>query len=153
MERIGEDVGRALRRFGVQGAMSAITTAWPTAVGPEIARNAWPSRVSRDGVLQVNTSTSAWSFELTHLAADVLERLSGALGKDAPAALRFAPGPVPEPSADLDPPRHGARIEPTAATSAEAAAIVAQIDDEELRERVARAAALSLEAARSDRHF
>ncbi len=153
MKRIGEDVGRELRRFGAHGAMPAITTAWPGAVGPEIARNAWPSRISRDGVLHVNTSTSAWSFELTHLAADVLERLGTALGEDAPAALRFAPGPVPEPSAALEPPRAVARIEPTAATTAEAAAIAAQIEDEELREHVARAAALSLEGARSDRRF
>jgi hypothetical protein len=36
---------------------------------------------------------------------------------------------------------------------AEARELVAEMEDEELRERVARAAALSLEAARADRRF
>jgi hypothetical protein len=153
MDRIGEDIDRELRRFGAHGVMPAITTAWPSAVGPDIARNAWPARMSRDRVLHVHTSTSAWSFELSNLAAHVLERLAEALGDDVPRGLRFAPGPIPEPAPEPAPGRPGTHVEPTATTAAEAAALAAEIDDDELRDRVARAAALSLECARSDRRF
>ena len=70
--------------------MPAIVAAWPAAVGEEVARNSWPARISRDGVLHVNTSSSAWAFELTQLAAVVLEQLAGALedGRAERAPLR-----------------------------------------------------------------
>jgi hypothetical protein len=51
MERLGDDVRGALRGVGVPdaGALARVTTAWPTAVGPAIARAAWPLRITRDG--------------------------------------------------------------------------------------------------------
>ena len=153
MERIGSSVDRELRRFGAHGAMPAIVAAWPEAVGPEIARNAWPARVARDGVLHVHTSSSAWSFELTQLTAAVLGHLAAALGEDVPRGLRFAPGPIPEPPSEVEPTPLRTALEPTAETVARAAELTAPIADEELRERVSRAAALSLERARSDRRF
>jgi hypothetical protein len=122
-------------------------------VGEEVARNAWPARISREGVLQVNTSSSAWAFELTQLAAAVLEQLAAGLGEAAPRGLRFAPGHLPEPAiapADEPAPR---RAEPSPEQLAEARELASQIADEELRERVANAAALSLAAARADRRF
>ena len=97
MERLGDSLDRELRRFGTTGSMPAIVAAWPEAVGEEVARNAWPARISRDGVLHVNTSSSAWSFELTQLAAVVLEQLAARLDDVAPKGLRFAPGHLPEP--------------------------------------------------------
>ena len=100
MERLGDSLGQELRRFGATGSMPAIVAAWPAAVGDEVARNAWPARISRDGVLHVNTSSSAWAFELTQLASVVLEQLAGGLETDAPKGLRFAPGHLPEPAAD-----------------------------------------------------
>jgi len=153
MERIGGSVGRELRRFGAHGAMPAIVAAWPSAVGPEIARNAWPARVARDGVLLVHTSSSAWSFELTQLGAAVLGRLAAALVDDAPRGLRFVPGPLPELPAEPEASSLRTAVEPTEETVARAAELAAGITDEELRERVARAAALSLESVRSDRRF
>ena len=68
MERIGEDVERQLGRFDGGGAMPRIVAAWPAAVGDEVARNAWPARVARDGTLHVHTSSSVWAFELGQLA-------------------------------------------------------------------------------------
>ena len=97
MERLGDSLDQELRRFGATGSMPAIVAAWPEAVGEEVARNAWPARISRDGVLHVNTSSSAWSFELTQLAAVVLEQLAARLDDVAPKGLRFAPGHLPEP--------------------------------------------------------
>ena len=153
MERLGDSLDQELRRFGATGSMPAIVAAWPEAVGEEVARNAWPARISRDGVLHVNTSSSAWSFELTQLAAVVLEQLAARLDDVAPKGLRFAPGHLPEPPvAPSDTPRPRS-VEPSPEQLAEARELASPIEHEELRERVARAAALSLATARSDRRF
>jgi predicted nucleic acid-binding Zn ribbon protein len=153
MERLGDSLDQELRRFGATGSMPAIVAAWPAAVGAEIARNAWPARISRDGVLHVNTSSSAWGFELTQLAAAVLERLRLALAGDAPKGLRFAPGHLPEAPREASEAAHARPPEPSTEQLAEGRALASDITDEELRERVARAAAWSLQAARDDRRF
>ena len=63
-ERIGDEVQRELSRFGPAEGMTEIVRAWPSVMGEQIARNAWPARISRDGKLHVATSSSAWAFEL-----------------------------------------------------------------------------------------
>ena len=152
MERLGDSVGRELRRFGPQGAMADVVAAWPGAVGEAIARNAWPARIARDGTLHVSTSSSAWAFELTHLAPELLARLAAILGESAPKALKFSPGPVPDtPALGGGTPVPPSRRDPTAEERARAGRISAEIEDDELRELVARAAAASLAARRSDR--
>ena len=152
MERLGDEVGRQLGRFGPQGAIAEIVRAWPGAVGEAIARNAWPARVSRDGTLHVLTSSSAWAFELTHLAPQLLERLSPLLDESAPRALKFSPGPVPEfTRASGEPSAAAARPHPTAEERAQAAALSAEIEDEALRNLIARAAAASLAGYRVGR--
>lgn len=154
MERLGEEVRSELRRFGgAQGEMPGIVGAWPAAVGPEVARNAWPARVDRDGVLRVHTSSSAWAFELTQLSTTVLEQLRAALGERAPRGLRFAPGLLPEAPPDEQVEEQRPRFEPTPQSRAAGEAAAAGIDDEELRKWVAKAASLSLERARADRRF
>jgi hypothetical protein len=146
-EPIGSDIQRELKRFGPAGAMGEIVKAWPEAVGEAIARNAWPARVARDGTLHVATSSSAWSFELGLLEADIRERLRAALGADAPARLRFAPGRLPEPAREA--PDHGVSgpPEPTPEDRREAERLAAPIEDENLRKVVAKAAAVSLAKA------
>jgi hypothetical protein len=153
MERLGDSLAQELRRFGATGSMPAIVAAWPAAVGEEVARNAWPARVSRDGVLHVNTSSSAWAFELTQLAAVVLEQLAAGLDDAAPKGLRFAPGHLPEPAPATVPEPALRPSEPSPEHVAKAHELASPIADDELRERVARAAALSLATARSDRRF
>jgi hypothetical protein len=152
MERLGDSLDQELRRFGATGSMPAIVAAWPVAVGEEVARNAWPARISREGVLHVSTSSSAWAFELTQLAAVVLEQLSAGLD-DAPQGLRFAPGHLPEPAVAPSEEPAPRPAEPSPGELAEGHELASAIADEELRERVAKAAALSLETARSDRCF
>ena len=147
MDRIADDVERQLSRFGPSAALGTLVAAWPGAVGPTVARNAWPARIGRDGTLHVATSSSAWAFELSQLAPSVLDRLREAAGADAPTALRFAPGRLPEPeplprtaaAADVPPPTEEERTL--------AQALTAGIGDEELRDLVARAAAASLRRA------
>ncbi len=147
MDRLADDVRRELSRFGPQAEIGRLAQAWPAAVGEQIARNAWPARVARDGTLHVHTSSSAWAFELAQLERDVRTRL----GDLAPKRLRFAPGPLPEPEPAEG---HEARRDTVEALPAEretAAGLAAEIADEKLRNLVARAAAASLARARNNR--
>jgi predicted nucleic acid-binding Zn ribbon protein len=149
IDRIGDDVGRELSRFGPGSGLAPIVEAWPRAVGVEIARNAWPARLARDGTLHVHTSSAAWAYELRQLEA----RIRAQLGAVAPPRLRFAVGPLPDPAlVDPDVVRRSA-IEPAVADRARAAQLAAGIDNETLRKVVAEAAAWSLANADSDRSF
>ena len=139
-----------LSRFGPQAEIGRVAEAWADAVGEQIARNAWPARIARDGTLHVHTSSSTWAFELEHLAADIRTRL----GELAPPKLRFMPGPLPEPQTAASDEAVGATFAIPSAEDLEAAAeLAAKIEDEKLRNLVARAAAASLARARSDHAF
>jgi hypothetical protein len=148
-EPIGDGVRRELRRFGPESALGDVVAAWPAAVGPAIAANAWPARIARDRTLHVATSSSAWAFELTQLADSVLARLQEHLPSDCPASLRFAVGPLPEAGADAEASSSRTVPKPDPAAQAEAERIAESIDDEALRTAVARAAAASLSAKKA----
>jgi hypothetical protein len=154
VKRLGDDASRLLAAAGVPrvDALAAIVGAWPAAVGDAVARNAWPQRVARDGTLHVTTTSSAWAFELGRLAPQMLEGLRRSLGSAAPPALRFAPGPVPEPPAPVPASRSSAPEAGPEERRAGAEAAAA-IGDPELRELVARAAAASLARAADDHSF
>ena len=152
MERLGDEVRRQRARFGPQGAIADVVAAWPEAVGDAIARNAWPARIGRDGTLHVTTSSSTWAFELAHLAPELVSRLAALLRESAPKALKFSPGPLPEPpTLGGKTPVPSSRLDPTREEQALAAAMSAEIEDEELRNLVARAAAASLAGQRAGR--
>lgn len=150
-ERIGEDVKRELGRFGAAGSMAEIVEAWPVLVGEQIARSAWPARVARDGTLHVATSSSAWAFELQQLAPELLERLRGRLGDEAPTGLRFAPGKLPEAAEPQGEQSPNKVAEPAPEHLELAAALTESIEDENLREVVAKTAARSLAQPSDDR--
>jgi hypothetical protein len=158
MERIGRDVEHALRRTGGGAgfALAEITAAWPGTVGDAISRNAWPLRLGRDGTLHVATASATWAFELDRMGTEIRERLSAVLGEQAPAALRFRVGPVPEPVAASHGTvkRESKESAPTdPQVTSEAAAAAAEIEDPELRQLVARAARASLSKPSSGRRF
>ena len=157
MDRIGKEIERELSRSGSKDAvpLAAITTAWPTAVGETVARQAWPLRIGRDGTLHVATASATWAFELDRLSPEIHERLTALLGEAAPPKLRFAVGPVPEPGAPVAAPSNDLPdvLVPTPEVVAEADSAAAAIDDPELRELVVRAARASLARARSGRSF
>lgn len=155
MKRLGDDARRLLAASGVSdsGPLGTIAAAWPAAVGAAIARAAWPRRLARDGTLHVATVSSSWAFELDRLAPEILERLGVALAGDVPSAVRFAPGPVPEPPQDADPEAHERAVEVTPEDAAEAARLTRQIEDPELRRLVARAISASRAGTRSGRRF
>jgi hypothetical protein len=113
---------------------------WPTAVGEQIARFAWPARIARDGTVHVHTADSVWAFELGHRAAEIAGRLGV-------TSVRFAPGPLPE----VTPEPVTQVIEPTPEDDARAHELAAAISDEKLRESVQKAVRLSLARDRFDR--
>jgi hypothetical protein len=146
-DRIGDAVTRELARFGAAPGLAPIVDAWPEAVGPEIARNAWPARLSRDGALRVHTTDSVWAFELGTRAEEIRVRL----GEAAPARLIFVPGPLPETSQELREEVSRSGVQPSPEQRAEAASLVRGIRDENLRKIVANTIALSLAAGGSGR--
>jgi hypothetical protein len=152
MERIGDDANRALARAGGgQGdQLAAVTRAWPGAVGDAIARNAWPLRIGRDGALHVATSSSTWAFELDRMSPEIAERLTAVIGDQAPHALRFRPGPVPEAPSTGSAEAPVLRPEISPETASAAAELAGEIDDPDLRELVARAARASLHKSASE---
>jgi hypothetical protein len=151
-ERIGDDVKKELGRFGPATGMAELVGVWPSLVGEQIAKNAWPARFARDGTLHVATSSSAWAFELSQLAPQLLGRLQEALGGVAPQAIRFAPGKLPD---EAEPPaieeREKRAVEPSPKDVERAVDLAARIEDESLREVVAKTAAQSLARASDDR--
>ncbi len=149
MERVGDEVARELGRFGPPGGMGPLVETWPVAVGGEIARNAWPARLARDGTLHVHTKDSIWAFELTTRA----EEIRGRLGEHAPVRLTFAPGPLPEPAEESPTRLYEEVPKPTAEHVAKADSLTRGIRDEDLRKVVAKAAAASLANAENDRSF
>jgi Dna[CI] antecedent DciA-like protein len=142
MDRVGEEIRSELRRIGADSGAGDVAGAWPTAVGDEIARNAWPARTQPDGTLVVHVRDSIWGFELTQRAAEISERLPGR------PRLRFIPGPLPDTSPEE---ATAPRIEATPEQAREAAELAAGIEDPELREYVAKAIKAALARPPDDR--
>lgn len=142
MDPVGDEIRSELRRIGADSGAGDVVSAWPSAVGEEIARNAWPARTQPDGTLVVHVRDSIWGFELTQRAAEIADRLPGR------PKLRFVPGPLPDaaPEEPVEP-----RIEATPAQAREAAELAADIEDPALREYVAKAIKAALARAAYDR--
>ena len=149
MERLGDAVRGELGRFPEQAEIGRIADAWPAAVGEQIARNAWPARFARDGTLHVNTSSSAWAFELGQLESEVRNKL----GDLAPKRLRFAPGPLPESLTTTAARVAESQPEPSPEDRRRGAELARPIEDEKLRNLVARAVSATLARTRSDHPF
>ena len=142
MEPLGEQIRAELHRVGADSSAGAAVTAWPTAVGEEIAGNTWPARTQPDGTLVVHVRDAIWGFELTQRAAEISTRLPGR------PRLRFVPGPLPQ-AAPRQPSRLPAEATPEQAREAEM--LAAGIEDPDLRESVAKAIKAALARAPADR--
>ena len=153
MDRLEGDIRRELARFGSEALIGELVGVWRDAVGDAIAANAWPARIARDGTLHVNSADSVWAFELGHQAPAILERLREKLGESAPRALRFRAGLLPEPEPGPAVEAMPKRVEPGPEHLRRSAALTAGIEDPELREKIARAVAVSLARAAADRGF
>ena len=145
MEPVGEGIRGELRRLGADSSAGIDQNdAWLAAVGPEIARNAWPARTQADGTLVVHVRDAIWGFELSQQAPEIAERLPGR------PRLRFVPGPLPD-----DPPEEVPSTPPTPSPeqAREAEEMTAPIADRDLRESVARAIEAALARTPDDRPF
>lgn len=143
MDPVGEGVREELRRLGADtSAAVSQNDAWIAAVGPEIARNAWPARTQADGTLVVHVRDAIWGFELSQQAPEIASRLPGR------PRLRFVPGPLPE-EAPPEPP--AALPGPTPEQVREADEMTASIDDRDLRESVAKVIKAALVRTQDDR--
>jgi hypothetical protein len=142
VEPVGEQIRAELSRVGADSGAGDAVTAWPAAVGEEIARHAWPARTQPDGTLVVHVRDAIWGFELTQRATEISERLPGR------PRLRFTPGPLPDAAAEPSP---ATRVEASPEQEREAAEIVAGIEDPELRESVAKVIKVALARGRNDR--
>jgi hypothetical protein len=142
MERLGDQIRAELSRVGADSGAGDAVTAWPAAVGEEIARQAWPARTQPDGTLVVHVRDAIWGFELTQRADEISARLPGR------PRLRFTPGPLPDtvPEALAPPPP-----EPSPEQAREADALAAGITDPDLRESVAKVIKAALVRASDDR--
>lgn len=139
---ISETIGRVSRVPGVDPAVSRARTVWAEAVGPQVAANSSPVRMT-GGALLVHCSSSTWAGELALLTGQVSSRLAQLMGEDAPAELRFQVGRIDDPVEAAEP-------EPqppppaTPAQEAEAERLSRAVPDEALRTRVREAVLLSL---------
>jgi hypothetical protein len=138
MDPLASQIQSELKRFGPQAGMAELLDRWPAAVGPAIAQNAWPARISKDGTVHIATNDSVWAFELGQRAGEIAASL-------AVPKVRFAPGPLPTP--DLEPVE--SRIEVTPEDAELAQAIASTIDDKKLRESVQKAVSFSLARGRT----
>ena len=145
MEPVGEGIREELRRLGVDSSAGVDQNdAWLAAVGPEIARNAWPARTQADGTLIVHVRDAIWGFELSQQAPEIAARLPGR------PRLRFVPGPLPEEAPEEVPsPPPG----PSPDQVREAEEMTASIDDRDLRESVAKVIKAALARTPDGRPF
>jgi hypothetical protein len=142
VEHVGDQIRAELSRVGADSGAGDAASAWSSAVGEEISRNAWPARTQPDGTLVVHVRDAIWGFELTQRAAEISQRLPGR------PRLRFTPGPLPETTPEpspVPPP------EPSPEQVREADALAAGIVDPNLRESVVKAIKAALARTPDDR--
>lgn len=141
-----EPIGLVIQRDAGLRVPAAVETSpiayrdWEAAVGSRIAARARPVRIDR-GVLVVRTATATWAQELALLSDAILQQLRGR--GIAVESLRFRVGPVEAP--ERPPTRDEVRRPPPAvALPAELRAELSHVEDPELRDAIARAAAKNL---------
>jgi hypothetical protein len=78
----------ARERFAPRTRLAAVQGVWTDAVGEHLAAVTEPVRERRDSIV-VSCRGSVWAEELDLIQGELLERLRGLLGEQAPAALRF----------------------------------------------------------------
>ena len=86
---ISEAIGAALEGTGPATLLAAVQSAWASAVGEAIAREAAPVS-ERDGVVTVACGSATWAQELDLLRGRILAQIRAELpAPEALAGLRF----------------------------------------------------------------
>ena len=83
--RVGAALDRVMKRLRgpTTRHVATVFERWPELVGAGVAAHARPVAV-RDGELVVEADDPSWASQLRWLEADLLERLRGELGAEAP---------------------------------------------------------------------
>jgi len=133
------DPDLAARLFGgrPEHTLALLRSAWPVAVGPELARRTEVVALDH-GVLRIKVEDARWQRTLLRMRTDILSRLRGVAAGAAPRGLGFVvgtlpPGAEPAPAA---PPQAPPAAAPPALVEAAAA-----IPDPDVRARFLAAAA------------
>jgi hypothetical protein len=141
LTRIGDLVGRVLPANRGAERLVRLIAAWPEMVGDAVAREAWPARITSNETLLVHVTSAVWASELTYLASSLQSRLVATLGAEAPQAVLFRVGPVPQTAAPVA--AHVSR-EPSPSEFQRAARAVRAIGDADIRRAAHNALARAL---------
>ena len=117
------------------GILVRLKAQWTAIVGRDWAEVTWPSKLGRDGVLKLCTTSGA-ALELQHRAPLIIERINLFFGRQVVARLALLQGPLP-----LPPAPGGPAIRPLTPGEAEALDTrLCEVTDPELRAALARLA-------------
>lgn len=89
-------------------AEAGILTDWPAIVGPRLAANCSPEKLSfplakrTEGTLRLRVA-GALATELQHLEPQLIERINGYFGYRAVARIAIVQGPLPPPKPEPEP--------------------------------------------------
>ncbi len=149
MHKLDDILGKtaALRPPGNLGPPPVSERDWEEAVGSRVARRTQPLRLER-GVLYVQVANAAWSNELSLLTDDILAQLTER--GLAVESLRFSVGTISRAQATRQsgPPKQAPP--PDAELPSELKNQVAEIEDPELKDAIAGAAAKLLAMRRDE---
>jgi hypothetical protein len=109
---------------------------WDEAVGRQIAERARPAGL-RDGVLTVTVASAPWMQQLTFLKKELIGQLNRALGSELVSDIYLKAGKVSLPPLEA-PPRRTSLRTLSASEKSWVADQVAQVDDEGLRQALAK---------------
>jgi hypothetical protein len=124
--------GLAARIFGTEPArLALLKSAWPSAVGPELARRT--EVLALEGrTLRVRVPDASWRRVLHRMQPQIVARLRGIAGELGPARLGFSEGQVAAPAEPK--PDASAAGGHTFGVAPELAAAAERIPDAELRQ-------------------
>ncbi len=86
---IGAALSGVVEDLAPATTLARVQRVWSEVAGEAIAREADPVS-ERDGIVTITCSSSVWAQEIELLAADLVERLNGALGRPRWTARRCA---------------------------------------------------------------
>lgn len=133
-----QDASDALRAGlgGLGRGFGSVVATFHEVVGPDLARVATPTSL-RDGTLTIRCSSAAWAQTITMMELDLVDRLAPRLGAGVVTRIvARAGGPPPR----LEPQPAPAPPPLDEATTRRLEAMVAGIDDPDLRARMLAAA-------------
>ena len=89
MDRIGEFLGKALRRMDrPEAAMAWLSSAWPTIVGRALAEHARPLRC-QSGCLELSADGKPWQQQLESMKREICARINQAWGGKLVSDVKF----------------------------------------------------------------